>query len=283
MAAGDSGLTLKVFPTAVLGNDVQMLGALPGGTVEMALVGAPTLVGLVKEFGVLDLPYQFQSVAEVDALLDGPMGERLLAKLADKGLVGLGFWEIGFRNVTNSKRPVTRWEDLKGLKIRTVQSPIFRAFFDQLGANAQPMPINEVFSALETRAIDAQENPLSIIASQRFNEVQPYLSLTEHIYTAYVLLISQKTWNALNEAQRAALKQAAAAARDYQRELARRANQDKLAELQALGMQVNQLSEAERQRFVEQAEQLTARQGDAIGADFIAAWQAELQRLRGGR
>ncbi|MNR15282.1 2,3-diketo-L-gulonate-binding periplasmic protein YiaO precursor [compost metagenome] len=164
-----------------------------------------------------------------------------------------------------------------------MQSPIFRAFFDQLGANAQPMPINEVFSALETRAIDAQENPLSIIASQRFNEVQPYLSLTEHIYTAYVLLISQKTWNALNEAQRAALKQAAAAARDYQRELARRANQDKLAELQALGMQVNQLSEAERQRFVEQAEQLTARQGDAIGADFIAAWQAELQRLRGGR
>lgn len=283
LAAGDSGLTLKVFPSAVLGNDVQMLGALPGGTVEMALVGAPTLVGLVKEFGVLDLPYQFQSEAEVDALLDGPLGEQLLARLADKGLVGLGFWEIGFRNVTNSKRPIQRWEDLGGLKVRTVQSPIFRAFFAQLGANAQPMPINEVFSALETRAIDAQENPLSIIASQRFNEVQPYLSLTEHIYTAYVLLIGQNTWSALDETQRAALKQAAGEAREFQRQLARQANQEQLAALQAAGMRVNRLSAAERQRFVEQAARLAASQREAIGAAFVDAWQAELLRVRGGQ
>lgn len=274
-------LNVKVFPSAMLGNDVQMLGALPAGTIEFALVGAPTLVGLVKEFGVLDLPYQFNSTAEVDAMLDGPMGQQLLAKLEAKGLVGLGFWEIGFRNLTNSKRPIEKWEDLKGLKIRTVQSPVFRTFFDHLGANAQPMPINEVFSALEMHAIDGQENPISLIATQRYNEVQKYLTLSEHIYTAYVLLMSKKTWDSLDDAQRAQVRKAAEQARGEQRELARKANSEKLAELKDSGMQVNALSDEQRQRFVDQAKVVTEQVGGSIDAEFVSAWQTELQRLRG--
>jgi tripartite ATP-independent transporter DctP family solute receptor len=279
----DGALKLKVFPSAMIGNDVQMLGALPAGTVDFALVGAPTLVGLVKEFGALDLPYQFNSLAEVDVLLDGPLGQQLLAKLEAKGLVGLGFWELGFRDVSNSKRPIERWEDLKGLKIRTVQSPIFRTFFDHLGANAQPMPINEVFSALETRAIDAQENPVSVIAAQRFNEVQPYLSQTEHIYTAYVLLMSKKVWDSLDEPQRASIRSAADQARSYQRQLARKANQERLEELQAAGMKVNGLTDAERQRFIERARQVSGQARETIGGEFFDAWQAALASLRGGQ
>ena len=274
-------LNVKVFPSAMLGNDVQMLGALPAGTIEFALVGAPTLVGLVKEFGVLDLPYQFNSTAEVDTMLDGPMGQQLLAKLEAKGLVGLGFWEIGFRNLTNSKRPIEKWEDLKGLKIRTVQSPVFRTFFDHLGANAQPMPINEVFSALEMHAIDGQENPISLIATQRYNEVQKYLTLSEHIYTAYVLLMSKKTWDSLDDAQRAQVRRAAEQARGEQRELARKANSEKLAELKDSGMQVNALSDEQRQRFVDQAKVVTEQVSGSIDAEFVSAWQTELQRLRG--
>lgn len=279
-AESTGALNLKVFPSAMLGNDMQMLGALPAGTVEFALVGAPTLVGLVKEFGVLDLPYQFGSAAEVDAMLDGPMGQQLLAKLEAKGLVGLGFWEIGFRNLTNSKRPINQWEDLKGLKIRTVQSPVFRTFFDHLGANAQPMPINEVFSALEMRAIDGQENPISLIATQRYNEVQKYLTLSEHIYTAYVLLMSKKSWDALDDNQRAQVRKAAEQARAEQRQLARQANSEKLAELKGAGMQVNALSDEQRQRFVEQAKIVTRQVSGTIDADFVQAWQAELQRVR---
>lgn len=274
-------LNVKVFPSAMLGNDVQMLGALPAGTIEFALVGAPTLVGLVKEFGVLDLPYQFNSTAEVDAMLDGPMGQQLLVKLEAKGLVGLGFWEIGFRNLTNSKRPIEKWEDLKGLKIRTVQSPVFRTFFDHLGANAQPMPINEVFSALEMHAIDGQENPISLIATQRYNEVQKYLTLSEHIYTAYVLLMSKKTWDSLDDTQRAQVRKAAEQARGEQRELARKANSEKLAELKDSGMQVNALSDEQRQRFVDQAKVVTEQVSGSIDAEFVSAWQTELQRLRG--
>lgn len=279
-AQSAGALSVKVFPSAMLGNDVQMLGALPGGTVEFALVGAPTLVGLVKEFGVLDLPYQFNSTAEVDAMLDGPMGQQLLAKLQEKGLVGLGFWEIGFRDLTNSKRPIEKWEDLKGLKIRTVQSPVFRTFFDHLGANAQPMPINEVFSALEMRAIDGQENPISLIATQRYNEVQGYLSLTEHIYTAYVLLMSKKTWDSLDDVQREQVRKAAEQARTEQRQLARKANQDMLVELKASGMKVNAISDAERQRFVEQAKVVTEQLSGTIGTAFVQDWHAELKRLR---
>lgn len=273
-------LSVKVFPSAMLGNDVQMLGALPAGTIQFALVGAPTLVGLVKDFGVLDLPYQFNSTAEVDAMLDGPMGQQLLAKLEEKGMVGLGFWEIGFRNLTNSKRPIEKWEDLQGLKIRTVQSPVFRTFFDHLGANAQPMPINEVFSALEMHAIDGQENPISLIATQRYNEVQKYLTLSEHIYTAYVLLMSKKTWDALDDTQRAQVRKAAEQARSEQRQLARQANSEKLAELKASGMQVNALSDEQRQRFVDQAKVVTEQVRGSIDADFVNAWQAELQRIR---
>lgn len=276
----DGALNVKVFPSAMIGNDVQMLGALPAGTVEFALVGAPTLVGLVKDFGVLDLPYQFNSTAEVDAMLDGPMGQQLLAKLEEKGLVGLGFWEIGFRNLTNSKRPIEKWEDLKGLKIRTVQSPIFRTFFDHLGANAQPMPINEVFGALEMHAIDGQENPVSLIATQRYNEVQDYLTVSEHIYTAYVLLMSKKTWDSLDDTQRAQVRKAAEQARAEQRQLARQANSEKLAELKASGMQVNTLTDEQRQRFVDQAKVVTEQVRGSFDADFLKAWQAELQRVR---
>ncbi len=279
-SASGGALNVKVFPSAMLGNDVQMLGSLPAGTIEFALVGAPTLVGLVKEFGVLDLPYQFGSTDEVDAMLDGPMGQQLLARLEEKGLVGLGFWEIGFRNLTNSRHPIEKWEDLKGLKIRTVQSPIFRTFFDHLGANAQPMPINEVFSALEMRAIDGQENPISLIATQRYNEVQKYLTLSEHIYTAYVLLMSKKTWDSLSDEQRVQVRQAAEQARGEQRKLARQANQEKLGELKDSGMQVNALSDEQRQRFVEQAKIVTEQVRGSIDADFVQAWQAELQRVR---
>lgn len=279
-AGSDGALNVKVFPSAMIGNDVQMLGALPAGTVEFALVGAPTLVGLVKDFGVLDLPYQFNSTAEVDAMLDGPMGQQLLAKLEEKGLVGLGFWEIGFRNLTNSKRPIEKWEDLKGLKIRTVQSPIFRTFFDHLGANAQPMPINEVFGALEMHAIDGQENPISLIATQRYNEVQDYLTVSEHIYTAYVLLMSKKTWDSLDDTQRAQVRKAAEQARSEQRQLARQANSEKLAELKASGMQVNTLTDEQRQRFVDQAKVVTELVRGSFDADFVKAWQAELQRVR---
>jgi len=273
-------IEIKTFHSAILGSDVQMHGALAGGTMDFALVGAPTLVGLVKEFGVLDFPFLYRDAPQVHAMLDGPLGRKLLDRLGDKGLVGLGFWEIGFRNITNSRGPITRWEDLQGLKIRTVQSPVFRAFFNALGANAVPMPINEVFSALETRAIDAQENPVSIVASQKFDEVQRYLSLTGHIYTAYVLLASKQTWDGLNDEERSLIAQAAAEARDFQRALAREQNAALLVELEQRGMEINEISAEERARFVDQAKPVIIKLTSDIGEAFVGEWMAELKTGR---
>lgn len=279
--ASGGKMTVKTYDSAVLGNDVQMQGMLQGGTMDFALVGASTLSGMVKEFGVIDLPYSFRSGREADAVLDGPMGVKLLDKLRDHGLVGLGFWEIGFRQVTNSKRPITRLEDLDGLKIRTVQSPVFLEYFNSLGANATPMPINEVYTALETHAIDAQENPPSIISSQKFYEVQKYLSLTSHIYTPYVLLASRKTWDRLSEQERRLITEAAEQARSFQRALAREQNVKLLAELRT-EMKVNELSPDELKRLADKAKPVREKFSTVFGESFMHDWVAALEAAQAG-
>ncbi len=279
--ASNGKIKIKTYDSAVLGNDVQMQGMLQGGTMDFALVGASTLGGLVKEFGVIDLPYSFRTAQEADTVLDGPMGTRLLDKLKDHGLVGLGFWEIGFRQVTNNKHPVTRLEDFEGLKIRTVQSPVFLEFFNSLGANATPMPINEVYTALETRAIDAQENPPSIISSQKFFEVQKYLSLTGHIYTPYVLLASRKTWDRLNEEERRLITEAAHEARGFQRALAREQNARLLTELKG-DMKVNELSADELKRLADKARPIREKLAANFGEGFMGDWVAALEAAGAG-
>jgi tripartite ATP-independent transporter DctP family solute receptor len=268
--ASGGKMTVKTYDSAVLGNDVQMQGMLQGGTMDFALVGASTLSGMVKEFGVIDLPYSFRSGREADAVLDGPMGVKLLDKLRDHGLVGLGFWEIGFRQITNSKRPITRLEDLDGLKIRTVQSPVFLEYFNSLGANATPMPINEVYTALETHAIDAQENPPSIISSQKFYEVQKYLSLT-----------SRKTWDRLSEEERRLITEAAEHARSFQRALAREQNVKLLAELRT-EMKVNELSPDELKRLADKAKPVREKLSAAFGESFMNDWVAALEAAQAG-
>ena len=144
-----------------------MISALRGGTQEMTVPDSSTLVGLVKDFGVLNFPLLFNSEQEADALLDGPFGQKLLATLPDKDLVGLGFWENGFRQVTNGRRPINGASDIAGLKIRVIQNPLFIDTFNTLGANALPMPFPEVYTALEQKTIDGQENPTATDPEQQ--------------------------------------------------------------------------------------------------------------------
>ena len=182
---------------APLGNDATMISALRGGTQEMTVPDSSTLVGLVKDFGVLNFPLLFNNEQEADALLDGPFGQKLLTKLPEKGLIGLAFWENGFRQVTNARRPINTATDISGLKIRVIQNPLFIDTFNTLGANALPMPFPELYSALEQKTVDGQENPTATILSSKFYEVQKYVVMSKHIYSVWVLLISKKTWDAL--------------------------------------------------------------------------------------
>jgi TRAP-type transport system periplasmic protein len=210
-------LDIRTFPGGQLGGDLQNVSAVQGGTLDFVLLNSGLLVGIDKRFAALDLPFLFATPEEADKVVDGPIGERLHKNLEDKGLVGLAFWELGFRNVTNSKRPINKLEDFNGLKLRVLQSALFIELFNGLGANTVAMPFPEVHTALEQRVVDGQENPYPTILGGKLNEVQKFVSETKHIYNVQSLLVSKRLWDQLSSEERKILQEAAREARDFQR------------------------------------------------------------------
>lgn len=277
----DGKIAVKLFPGGTLGGDVQTLSALQGGIVEMSVMNAGLLSGTVKEFGVVDLPFLFGTPEEADAVMDGPVGIALTERLPANRLVGLGFWELGFRHLTNDRHAVKGVGEVAGLKIRTVQSAVPIAMFNALGANAVPLPYPELYSALETGTVDGQENPLSNIVNAKFTEVQKYLTLTGHQYNPQVVLVSKTFWDKLDADEQALLSEAASEARDYQRKVSRDANAGFLADIKASGMEVTELTPEELEGFRAAVQPVVAQFRDQIGGETVDAVAAELKRLRG--
>jgi tripartite ATP-independent transporter DctP family solute receptor len=271
---------LKGFGNASLGSDMQMQNALIGGAQEMAVVSTATLVGIVDDFGVFDLPFLFRNEAEADAILDGSFGKKLAAKLESKGLVGLAYWENGFRNLTNSKRPITRIEDLAGVKLRVMQNPMYLDVFNGMGANAVPLAFSELFTALESRTVDGQENPVNTIQSSKFYEVQKYLSITKHVYSPWILLASKKWWDSLNPAERAAVEGSAVASREFERKDSREAARKAMDFLKDKGMQINTLNEKEVERMEDAARPAVAKFAASGHMDLVKDLLAELAKVR---
>lgn len=257
-------IKVRLFPGGTLGGDLQTISALQGGTVEMTVLNAGLLSGLVKDFSVLDLPFLFNNAKEADAVVDGPLGTGLLNKLQDKGLVGLAYWDLGFRNLTNNKHPVQKAEDIQGLKIRVVQSPVYIDLFNALGANAVPMPFPEVYTALEQKAIDGQENPITTIYSSKFHEVQKHLTITRHIYNPQALIFSKKIWDQMSPAERTLLTDAAKEAQAYQRQVSREKESEALDQLKKAGTQVVELPAAELNKIRAKVKPVT----DKFSKDF---------------
>jgi tripartite ATP-independent transporter DctP family solute receptor len=282
LLASKSGGKLKVqeFPASSLGNELQQQSALQGGVQEMSAPATTSLAGIVKEFGLIDFPFSVNSYAQADALLDGPLGQALLAKLPEKGLVALGYWDLGFRNVTNSKRPITRAEDLDGLKLRVIPNPVFLDAFKAFKANPVPMPFAELYGALESRAVDGQENPFAVILSNKFHEVQKHVSATRHVYAANIILVSKRFWDRLSPAEQKMMSDAARESRDYQRQVSRAAAQRAVGELQAKGMLYNEISPAEQRRMAELVKPVTARFLSNYDPVLVKLYQDELARLR---
>lgn len=262
-------LTINTYGSGKLGSDPAMQSAAQGGTIELMVGPTSNLVGAIKEYALFDLPYMVGSYKEADALLDGPVGQQLAAKLDAIGLVGLAYWENGFRNFTNSKRPVTKLEDFAGLKTRVIQNPVFIEAFKALGANPVPMAFTELYGALESRAVDAQENPVGLIDSQKFYEVQKYLSLTGHVYSPFIVLASKKWFDGLTAADKAAVRAAAVEAGTYQRQMQREQATQLVAALKSKGMQVNELAPAELARLKAAVQPVVAKFGENIGADLM--------------
>jgi tripartite ATP-independent transporter DctP family solute receptor len=282
LVAAKSGGKLKVqeYPSSTLGNELQQQAALQGGVQEMTAPATTSLAGIVKEFGLIDFPFAVSTFAQADALLDGPFGQALLARLPDKGLVSLGYWDLGFRNVTNSKRPITRPEDFEGLKLRVIPNPVFMETFKALKANPVPMPFAELYGALEARAVDGQENPFAVILSNKFYEVQKYVSATNHVYAANILLVSKRFWDKLSATEQRILTEAANESRNYQRQTSRAAAQRAVADLQARGMQFNELSAAEQQRMGQVAKPVTDRLAASYDPALVKLYNDELARVR---
>ena len=284
VAAKTNGrIAVKLFPGGTLGGDLQTVSALQGGTVEMTVLNAGILSAQTKEFGIYDFPFLFASPQEADAVTDGPFGKKLLDKLQAKNLVGLGYWELGFRNLTNSKKPITKAEDIAGLKIRVIQSPIYIDMFNALGANAVPMPFPELYTAMEQKAVDGQENPFSTILSSKFAEVQKHLTITRHMYNPQAVIVSKKFWDSLNPADQKAVTEAMAEATTFQRSVSRSQADVALEELKKAGMQVTEFSPAEVDKLRAKVKPVVEKHSDKVGAETVQEVYATLAKLRGGK
>lgn len=282
LLAAKSGGKLKVqeFPASQLGNELQQQSALQGGVQQMSAPATTSLAGIVKEFGLVDFPFAVANFAQADALLDGPLGQALIAKLPEKGLVALGYWDLGFRNVTNSKRAITRAEDFDGLKLRVIPNPVFLDTFKAFKANPVPMPFAELYGALEAKAVDGQENPFAVILSNKMFEVQKHVSATNHVYAANIVLVSKKFWDQLSPAEQKMMHEAADETRGYQRQVSRAAAQKAVGDLQAKGMAYNEIAPAELARMQQIAKPVIDKFAATYDPATVKLYDSELARIR---
>ena len=238
------------------------------------------LVGVIKDFAALDLPFLFNSENEVDRVVDGPVGKAFLDKMPEKGLVGLAWFEHGFRNLTNTRRPVTKLEDIQGLKIRVEQNAVSIDAWNALGANAVPMPFPELYSALEQKAVDGQENPYSTVDSAKFFEVQKYLSVTKHKYTPLVVTLSKKFWDQLSADEKKVIQDAATEAAVYQRKANRDLNEQYIQSLKKTGMQINEIPAAEVARMRAKVQPVVDKYSAQIGGTLVKDLYGEIEKAR---
>jgi len=284
LVAEKSGGKMKVsiYANAVLGGDPQNLSAVRGGTLDFTSMATGLLAGIDKRFMVFDLPFLFNDAREAYAVSDGPVGKRLLNGLADHGLVGLGIWDLGFRNMTNSRRPISGVQDFQGLKIRVIAAPVYIEMFKTLGANPVPMTFGEVYGALESKAIDGQDNPVGVIQSAKFAEVQKYLSLTRHIYTGMPFLMSKKTWDGMSPAERQIILDAANEAKQQERKISQAKEAVAIDDLRKL-MQVNEPSPQAVDGLRQAVKPVVDKFAGEIGTDVMQQVATELSALRAKR
>jgi tripartite ATP-independent transporter DctP family solute receptor len=273
-------LVVQLHAGGALGNDLTMIQALQQGRLSMPVPDSSTLSSMEKAFSVSNYPFTFLTEAEADAVLDGPWGTQLLQRLPSHGLVGLAFWENGFRHMTNNRRPLQSSTDFAGLRMRTMQNPMLVDSFRALGFDAVPMPFTQVYEALRAGTVDGQENPLTTIVASRFHEVQSHLTLSSHVYSVHVLLLSREVWDSLSNDDREAMRRAAAETRDLQRRWSRAGSAAALAELRARGMQVSRIPPAEGERIRRRLREVFERHNRDIGIQKVLELYVTLARMR---
>jgi tripartite ATP-independent transporter DctP family solute receptor len=264
----------------VLGSDQANVSSIQGGTLDMAVMNTGILASVAKELAIFDFPFLFANEKESDALVDGPVGKKLHAKLNEKGLIGLSYWELGYRQITNSKRALNKVEDIEGLKLRVIPNPINVAWVKALGANPTPLPFPELYGAMEQKAVDGQENPVGVIASNKFWEVQKFIALTNHQYNPQSVIFSKKVWDTLSAAEKKILDDAADEAAKFQRQQARASIGANLDLLKKNGMTVTEFAPAEVARLRDKMKPVIAQFSASVGDETVKEVTAELAKMR---
>ena len=263
-------IQVDLYPSTQLGSDKEVLESIKVGIAQMNLPGPAVLGGFVKDTTILSLPYLFDSQEIADKVVDGPWGQALSKKLEKAGFVGLGYGDFGYRNVTNNVRPITKLEDFDGLKLRVMQNPSHIAVFRALGANPTAMALPEVFSACQQGVIDGQENPLKNISSNKFHEVQKYLTLSHHAYEWVLFVVGKRWFDNLTPEQQQIIQEGCDIAKDYMRKAVQEDDAGALEEIKAAGVQVTELTPEEAKRIKDTAWKVVEEEGNKVNKEFFA-------------
>lgn len=260
------------FPNSALGGEREQIEAVQLGTQDLVNTSTGPLGNFVPEVKIVDIPFLFRDYDHARKVMDGPIGQDLLKKMAAKGLIGLAWTENGFRHMTNSKRPIVQASDASGLKMRTMENKVHMDGYKTFGILPTPMPFPELFTALQQGTVDGQENPIPVILSSKFSQVQKHLSLTGHVYSPAVLILSPAVWNKLSDADKKIFTEAARKGAAAQRKKVNDDENNGIAQLKADGMQV--VEKVDGDSFRKAVAPAYAQYAKEFGADRIAAIQA---------
>jgi len=258
-------------PDSALGGEMEMLKGIQQGTVDIAFITGAPLPNILPEAGVFNVPFIFRDTAHAYAVLDGPIGKSYLDKFKEKDMVALAWGENGWRQITNSKRPLKGPEDLKGLKLRLPQSDVMLTGFKALGAEVASLPFPQLYGALQSGQFDGQENPIATILSAKFSQVQKYLTISGHVYDPAVVVVSKDVWGEISEADKAIFLEAAKAGAKASRAFAAEAQKNGVEALKKQGMEV--IDQVDRAKFVAALQGVMPDYAKKFGPEVMAAIQ----------
>lgn len=271
-------ITTEIYPNAQLGSERELVEGVQLGNVNMCFVSSAPVAAFQKEFFALDMPFLFKDRASVYRVLDGPVGQEMLKNMEKINIKGLGFWENGFRNFSNSKRPVHNPADLEGIKLRTMENEIHLAAWKALGANPAPLAFGELFTALQQGTFDAQETPINLFYEMKYYEVQKYITKTAHLYSPFVIMMNLDLFNSFSPEDQKIILDAVEAAKGFERNMAQQKDIDAEKAMEGT-IEFIELTPEEKDAFRSKMgpvyEKVKAKAGAEIVEKVIAAATAE--------
>ena len=265
LSGGD--ITINLKPAGALGGERDVLEGLQIGSIELTISSTGPVGNFVPSVYALDFPFLFKSYDHARSVLDGPIGQELLARFEAHDMIGLAWAENGFRHITNSVKPIQTPEDLSGLKLRTMENQVHIAAFQAAGASPTPMSWTEVLTSLQQGTIDGQENPIPVLTANNIWEMQKYLTLTGHVYSPAVVVMSKIHWDGLGEEEQGWFREAARAAAEASRATVSANEENGVAQLRENGMEV--VSEVDKAAFAAAVQPAYDKYADQYGAEFI--------------